>query len=384
MGNRRDQLAKRRRDAGFSQEALAEHLGVSRATIARWERGDATPYPRLRLPLAEALGISPQVLDRLLVDDELGSDGGRLMGALRGHIGADAAMITRFRREIDRLDAEYESAPSTTLLPAASSCLAEVSQLRSLTDTPLRAELIALEAAAATLMGILAWDSSQRRQAAAARSYFDQAVRAAREIGDRLSESYAQLRISYLALYGEKDPAVGLVAAQHARELAPRTSHVLAGLTTLHIAEAHAILGRRHECEAALSTAESMFDQIRAGDEAIRFYSPAQLNRIAGSCYLFLGRPRQAERILELAAGSGSRASKAHAIVLGNLGLAHTRQSQIDAAVGAIHAATDVIERNRGGGGMNVVFSAALELRPWRTQPAVQEIHDRLLTLGGS
>ena len=59
MTQRRDELARRRARAGFTQESLAEHLQVARATIARWERGEGgMPYPRHRPPLAAALGIS--------------------------------------------------------------------------------------------------------------------------------------------------------------------------------------------------------------------------------------------------------------------------------------------------------------------------------------
>jgi hypothetical protein len=41
----------------------------------------------------------------------------------------------------------------------------------------------------------------------------------------------------------------------------------------------------------------------------------------------------------------------------------------------------DVIEQNWGGGGLNVIFGAGRELRPWREVPVVRDVHDRLLTL---
>lgn len=46
-----------------------------------------------------------------------------------------------------------------------------------------------------------------------------------------------------------------------------------------------------------------------------------------------------------------------------------------------LHKAIDVVEQTRGGGGLNVVFMAARELRPWRNERAVQDVSDRLLTL---
>ncbi len=102
---------------------------------------------------------------------------------------------------------------------------------------------------------------------------------------------------------------------------------------------------------------------------------------MAGSCYLFLQDTRRAQDLLEAAAAAHRDHSKPQAIVLGNLALALIRQGNLDDAAGRLHQAIDVIELNRGGGGLNVVFTAAREMRPWRTVPAVQEVSDRLLTL---
>ena len=101
---------------------------------------------------------------------------------------------------------------------------------------------------------------------------------------------------------------------------------------------------------------------------------------MAGSCYLFLEDTGRAQRLLEQAAAAHRDHSKPQAIVLGNLALALIRQGDLDEA-GRLHQAIDVIELNRSGGGLNIVFTAAREMRPWRTLPAVQEVSDRLLTL---
>ncbi len=66
MAVKRHGLANRRKAAGFSQEALAEHLGVDRSTVCRWERGETEPQPCLRPGLAAALGLGPDDLDILL------------------------------------------------------------------------------------------------------------------------------------------------------------------------------------------------------------------------------------------------------------------------------------------------------------------------------
>ena len=77
--SRRIQLAARRKACGFSQESLSHLLGVSSNSVARWEQGTNTPLANHRGPLAEALDLSLDRLDRLLQADD------NLDLALSGH-----------------------------------------------------------------------------------------------------------------------------------------------------------------------------------------------------------------------------------------------------------------------------------------------------------
>ncbi len=63
---KRHRLVSTRKAAGFSQERLAEVVGVDRSTVMRWERGETRPQPWARPKLARALGISGQALSELL------------------------------------------------------------------------------------------------------------------------------------------------------------------------------------------------------------------------------------------------------------------------------------------------------------------------------
>jgi DNA-binding XRE family transcriptional regulator/tetratricopeptide (TPR) repeat protein len=56
--------------AGYTQEGLAEELGVDRATVQRWHTGKTRPQPYLWPKLAKALGISPQQLRDVLTAAE--------------------------------------------------------------------------------------------------------------------------------------------------------------------------------------------------------------------------------------------------------------------------------------------------------------------------
>ncbi|ADI08699.1 hypothetical protein SBI_05579 [Streptomyces bingchenggensis BCW-1] len=59
-------LAERRKVLGYSQETLAQALGVDRTTVGRWECGKSEPQPPLRPKLAEILQVDLADLDSLL------------------------------------------------------------------------------------------------------------------------------------------------------------------------------------------------------------------------------------------------------------------------------------------------------------------------------
>ncbi len=214
-----------------------------------------------------------------------------------------------------------------------------------------------------------------------ARAYFDQAISAARQARDSVSEGFALLRKSFVALYGEKSAEAGLELTIEAERATDRFSDVIAGLATLHSAEANAMLGRRAECERLLGAAESRFSRIRSDDPAIDLFSPTQLGRLAGSCYLFLNDAGRAEVVREETARGLQDRSKARSVVLGNLTLAFVRQGKVEAATATLHQAIDLIELNWGGGGVNIVFNAARELRAWSAVQMVRDVHDRLFAL---
>lgn len=184
-----------------------------------------------------------------------------------------------------------------------------------------------------------------------------------------------------ISLYGEHDPAVGLALAEQTADATRRTSAVLTGLAELHAAEAHGMLADAAACEQALAAADTTLQQVDDMDVAFELYSATQFGRMAGSCYLSLSDTRRARGYLEGTAAALGDGSKSQAIVLANLALALIRQGDLDAATGRLHEAMDVIERNWGAGGLNIIFGAGKELRPWRDVPVVQDVQDRLLTL---
>ncbi|WP_329429554.1 helix-turn-helix domain-containing protein [Streptosporangium sp. NBC_01495] len=384
MASRRQRFAQRRKTVGFSQERLAERLGIDRSTVTRWESGETEPLPWLRPKLARVLQVSIEQLDELLAEagePEAIADE-RLNHALEHPGSVDLVAVARLRERVRELDVRYDKAPSASLLADAGQCSGQVGFLRAHAATSrVRRELFAVEAEAATLMGQLVWDASQRRDHATARAYFGQAMEAARQIHDPTAEGLALLRTSFVALYGEKDPQAGLALAMQTAEAVKGNSHVLTGLAILHTAEARAMLGQRQDCERALGRAQMHFERIDTADAAADLFSPTQHGRLAGSCYLFLNDAGRAEPILESTVQALRDRSKSRAIVLGNLALACIRQKKLDEAAAWLHSAMEVVEMTWGGGGLGIVFGACRELRPWRRLPVVQDVYDRLLTL---
>jgi tetratricopeptide (TPR) repeat protein len=287
------------------------------------------------------------------------------------------------RERAQSLAKQYDLAASTSLLPTAGECIGQVTFLgKQAPDGPVLRELQATEAQLATLMGQLVWDASQRRDHATVVGYYDQAISAANRAGETTAEAYARLRKSYVALYGEQEPQAGLRLAQEAAMLAETAgSRALQGLALLHVGEGYAMLGMRRDCEAALGAAEAQLQAMRTADPAHSLLSADRLGRIQGSCYLALGYSAKARSILESTARRLRGRHKSKAIVLGNLALAHIRQRDVEQAATVLHRAIDLLEVSRGGGGLNVVSAAVRELHPWRQEPVVQDVHERLLAL---
>ena len=61
------QLLTLRTKAGWSQEFVARQMGVSRATIVNWERGNTEPSISEAVKLAKLFGIT---VEELLSDDQ--------------------------------------------------------------------------------------------------------------------------------------------------------------------------------------------------------------------------------------------------------------------------------------------------------------------------
>ena len=83
-------LANRRKEAGLSQEALAERLGVTRQAVSKWERSESSPDTDNLIALARLYGVS---LDDLLnvdpaIEDDVAFEAADKAAERRGEKGA--------------------------------------------------------------------------------------------------------------------------------------------------------------------------------------------------------------------------------------------------------------------------------------------------------
>lgn len=65
-------LAAMRREQGYSQEELAERLGLSRQAVSKWERAESSPDTGNLIALAKLYGVS--IDDLLCIDDDVVDD----------------------------------------------------------------------------------------------------------------------------------------------------------------------------------------------------------------------------------------------------------------------------------------------------------------------
>ncbi|MEU0155005.1 helix-turn-helix transcriptional regulator [Micromonospora fulviviridis] len=80
MALKRHRLCQRRKAVGYSQERLADLLGVERSTVVRWENAETDPQPWHRSRIASALGVTLEQLDDMLVDVSVAAHRGQAMG----------------------------------------------------------------------------------------------------------------------------------------------------------------------------------------------------------------------------------------------------------------------------------------------------------------
>jgi len=315
------------------------------------------------------------------------TDRERLAWMLSHPRSVDLAAVTQLQATTHDLLQRKETEPSTALLPEASRHLGHVALLRE--HAPAGAVLQRLyvtEAHAATLMGRLVWDVSGQRDHDTAEDYARQAITAASHTNNGAAKASPRLLQAYLAGYGRRDLGKGAALAEQAARLAgDGTSHLIAAWASGVAAELRALLREERPFKLALDRAGSHFERVIPDDPMLGVYRKEQLGGFRGVCHLYIGDFAGAHSALERTAGGlGAGKEKHKSVVLGDLATALIRQGEPEQGCQVLHQAIDLVELTRDGGGTRRVFGAGLQLGRWRSEPLVQDIQDRLLSLGSS
>ncbi|MEU1277342.1 helix-turn-helix transcriptional regulator [Streptomyces sp. NPDC005805] len=328
-------LARRRRALGYSQEELAQLLGVDRTTVGRWETGRIAPQPAQRRVLAAALDIGLHELDVLLDPLSAAGEGGadRRTGSSPGPLSAgdpDDMIRREFLRvltisgalaalpveEVEALtDGVRRSNPADFTrmnghlwqvyrLARSKGSVSPVvrDQLTALSealDGP-GSEARSLLGAAADLFqlaGEVAFDANRYADAAAS---YTLAASVSREVDAYDLWACALVRHAYVEIsehrYGQAAQMLGVAERLAGRgDGALSTRHWVASVQ----AEAYAGLGDLGACERALDRAEEVRELPSDGGSRgwLRF-DGSRLVEERGARYVRLGRLNLAEATL--------------------------------------------------------------------------------------
>lgn len=95
-------LSQLRRRAGYTQESLAEAMGVSRQAVGKWESGQSMPEAGALIELADLLGCS---LDALMREELPAEAQGEGETVLPGPGEEDAALFAEYEEHMERFAA---------------------------------------------------------------------------------------------------------------------------------------------------------------------------------------------------------------------------------------------------------------------------------------
>ncbi|MGW3993930.1 helix-turn-helix domain-containing protein [Amycolatopsis sp. NPDC004772] len=308
MVAKRDGLARARRAAGYTQETLAEVLGVDVKTVGNWESGKTEPLPYKRPKLAAVLNVSADRLEELLRVSSVSTavDLRNKPQAGEGEVATIQAMATAFQvadrkvgggRIYSTVVSYLQTEISPRLFDPASDVLGE--------------RLFEAAASLTEIAGWMAHDSGRDQQA---KRHFSQSYRLVKAADHPALLANISASMSHLAgqLHQAEDAVriaqIGLTHAQRG----PGRQRLTARLHAM-TARGFAMQGDLDASRRALMDAERVLERLHEDTPAewISQFDEASLAGEAALCYDALGDRRQAERqarrVLELRVGDRVR-----------------------------------------------------------------------------
>lgn len=424
MTRKRQNFAARRKSLGYSQESLAEALGVDRSTVWRWEAGAVAPNPQQCLAVRTILDLAPNELDDLLRAEPrqpsvLSSSTGVVASGTSWDEPDDvwkqlqqwkpstvgSAQVQFLEGQVSVLVAEYEQRGPTELGPGAGSLRRQVQQLLS-ERQPLQLRW-RLHRVASQLAALLAYMAVNAGRFGLADAYCQEALHLATETEDVDLQMWVWGTES-LGAYYQGNYLRAQSCAAEGRSLCPNNPQAIRLLVN---GEARALgqLGDHEGTNAAIGQALALLERHEIGPEltpCISFlpYGYARLAVNAATAYVGLGETEQVLRYTRDVDPAVERAESdwSRALVRLDTATALLRQADADLeqaiSIGqeALDACGDhpirsVVQRaitlhaltqRWGDDGRAAEFDEAF--RAWCARPEVVEIAGRALTHCGT
>lgn len=321
MAIRRTALAAQREALGFTQEALAQALGVELSTVGRWERGTLTPQPWRRPDLANVLKVSLEDLDVLLNPSEqepgaailptrstasgltdLGPMSARPpRSPIRLRVGSGDhvdELVIHLREQWHALVRTDNLLGPRFALAAVHDHIAIAEELLPITSGSRRAELVRL---AATYAESASWLHEDACQMPAAIYWVGRAMEWAHEAGDDLLLAWTLFRRSQHAA-AERDARRTISLAQAAGRNRDRLPNPMRAAIVQQEAYGYAMAGEEMLSHRALDAAHQWAAVDKAGDARGghgSFCSEIYLELQRAYCWAALSKPQRAVQVYE-------------------------------------------------------------------------------------
>jgi transcriptional regulator with XRE-family HTH domain len=279
MAVRRTELARVRKAVGYSQESLAEAVGVDRSTVVRWEAGTSEPFPYQQPKLARLLGVDAAALRALLhpadvaviavqpwyaptatEDDEL-----EALELMRRVDASDVGKETLQRLEsiVDELAIAYPKTPPQVLLSRIRKHLGYVNRLFDGHKTLAEHQRLLVIGGWLSLLG--ATVHIDLNQADAARARLKTAASLAEHAGHDEIRAWCHETEAWRVLT-DGDYTQALKLSEAAKALAPAGSSA-AVQSTAQMGRAYARLGQQVETYAAITEVHRLTSPMKRPDQ---------------------------------------------------------------------------------------------------------------------
>lgn len=414
MEGRRHRLVAARKAAGFSQERLAEAVGVERSTVRRWERGETCPQPWARPKLARALGISDQALSELLEEpaesEGVASPSGAVLGEVVSvhrrdflkhgivfpalgfddlrHLGSafdnaqkylDIEVVGYFKEQLNNCAANDGAHGPSQALPLVLGIVGAIEVHAREVKPHVRRELLSVGAQAAEFAGWLYRDAHQPRLAG---HWRDRATEWAQEAGDWPMQGYLLLKKSQAA-WDDRDGLRMLMLAQAANDGRWQLPPLVQAEVVQQEARGLAMTGESSvTVDAKLNEAWDVFTAAEATTSELGpHYDRALLTMQTAICYCEAGRPGQAAQLYREHLDDEQLSHRDRGYFLSLMASALAHAAEPDNAASAGHEALTVAVETNSLRTIHELRRVCALLQPWRSQPAVHELREAVLSL---